>query len=122
MSGILDDIAADVSAALAGTLRPVTFWPYALGGDDGFGGEVPTYATSHTCEGVRGAFDAETAQAYGLPVTSAQIELLASSLPVTPKRLDKINIDDGWFIVDEVQLDAAGAWHVLQCSTTEAVA
>jgi hypothetical protein len=35
--------------------------------------------------------------------------------------LDKINIEGEWWIVTERQLDPAGAWWELQCSSTDAV-
>lgn len=117
---ILDNLIADVSAALAGSLRPATLWQYSVV-DDGYGNQVPGYDTPYACEGIRGSFDEVVAGLSGIPRTDAKIELLASSLATAPNRLDKINIEDEWWIVTEIQLDPAGAWWVLQCSDTEAL-
>lgn len=120
MTNILDGLKADVTDALAGTLRSATLWQYELI-DDGYGGQYPGYDTSYPCEGVRGSFDAVVAGLSGIPRTDAQIELLASSLPTTPKALDKVHIEGTWWIVNERQLDPSNAWWVLQCASTEAV-
>lgn len=101
-------------------LMAATLWQYTEV-DDGYGGVTMDYDTPHVCEGVRGSFDAVVAGLSGIPRTDAKIELLAGTLAVEPKRLDKVNIDGGWWRIDEIEVDGAGAWWVLQCSATEAV-
>lgn len=120
MASILDTLAEDVSAALTGTLHPVTYWQYSVE-DDGMGNQVPTYDTSYACEGIRGSFEAVIAGLSGIPRTDAKIEILASSLATTPAALDKINIEGEWWIVTERQLDPSTSWWELQCSSTSAV-
>jgi hypothetical protein len=120
LSGILDDLKADVSAALTGTLHAATLYQYTTV-PDGYGGTTTTYDAGHACEGLRGSFNSVIAGLSGIPRTDAQIEILASSLSVTPNRIDKINIEGEWWIITEIQLDPSGAWWVLQCSTTDAV-
>lgn len=118
---MLDDLAADVTAALSGQLRTATLWQYAVI-DDGHGNEIPGYDTPYTCEGVRGSYDAQYAGQSGIPRTDARIELLAGTLATTPKQLDKINIDGAWWIVVNIAIDPATAMWVLQCADTSAVA
>ncbi|RUW76946.1 hypothetical protein, partial [Mesorhizobium sp. M1E.F.Ca.ET.063.01.1.1] len=95
---LLDDLKSDVTAALTGELRSAVLWQYSLI-DDGHGNEVPGYDTSYPCEGVRGSYDAQYAGQSGIPRTDAKIELLAGTLAATPKALDKVYIDGGWWIV-----------------------
>lgn len=118
---LLDDVKADVTSALAGTLRPATLWKYSLG-DDGMGNEAPVYDTPYACEGLRGSYDAEYASQSGIPRTAARIELLAGTLAVTPINLDKIHIESTWWIIVQVEVDPAGALWVCQCSKTSAEA
>lgn len=116
---LLDDLKADITAALAGELRSAVLWQYSVV-DDGHGNEVPGYNASYPCDGVRGSYDAQYAGQSGIPRTDAKIELLAGTLAVTPKQLDKINIDGGWWIVVNIEVDPATAMWVLQCSATGA--
>ncbi|MFZ2102988.1 MAG: hypothetical protein WAU86_20735, partial [Oricola sp.] len=111
---------ADVTAALAGELRSATLWPYSLGGDDGYGNPVPTYGPSVACEGLKGSFESVLAGLSGIPRTAAKIELLAGTLAVAPKRLDKINIEGGWWIIVEIEVDPATAMWLCQCADTTA--
>jgi hypothetical protein len=115
---LLDDLKTDIDAALTGALRAATYWR-ATSVSDGIGGFTTTW-TSHTCEGLRSAYDAVVAAQADIPRTDAKIELLASSLSVTVAREDKIKIDDQWWIIREIALDPSGAWWTLQCSSTEA--
>ncbi|RRH86448.1 hypothetical protein EH240_36845 [Mesorhizobium tamadayense] len=116
---MLDDLKADVTAALAGELRTATLWQYSLI-DDGHGNELPGYDTPYACEGVRGSYDAQYAGQSGIPRTDAKIELLAGTLAATPKALDKVYIESSWWIVVDVAIDPASVMWVLQCSTTGA--
>lgn len=117
---MLDDLRADVTAALTGTLRTAT---YAQGEQtfDEYGNPTDTW-TTYPCEGVRGSYDAEYAGLSGIPRTAARIELLAGTLAVTPKRLDKVNIEGGWWLITEIEIDPAGAMWICQCSETSAPA
>ncbi|RDL52098.1 hypothetical protein BLJAPNOD_03249 [Ensifer sp. M14] len=116
---MLDELKADVTAALTGSLRPATLWQYSLG-DDGYGNEAPVYDTPYACEGLRGSYDAEYAGLSGIPRTAAKIELLAGTLAVAPKRLDKIAIEGGWWLITEIEIDPATAMWLCQCSETSA--
>ncbi len=117
---MLDDLKADVTAALVGTLRTAALWPYSLDGDDGFGNPVPTYGPAIACEGLKGSYESVLAGLSGIPRTAAKIELLAGTLSVTPSRLDKINIEGGWWIITEIEVDPAGAMWLCQCAETTA--
>jgi hypothetical protein len=117
---MLDDLRADVTAALTGTLRSAT---YAHGEEtfDEYGNPSYTW-TTYPCEGLRGSYDAEYAGLSGIPRTAAKIELLAGTLAVTPKRLDKIHIESGWWLITEIEIDPATAMWICQCSETSAPA
>jgi hypothetical protein len=118
---LLDDLKADVTAALAGTLRSATYWRQGEPIDDGYGNVIPGSWTSYPCEGVRGSYDDITAGLSGIPRSNSKLELLAGTLAVTPKRLDKINIEGGWWLITEIEIDPATAMWVLQCAETSAV-
>lgn len=120
MTSILDDLKADVSATLVGTLRPAVLWKYTQV-PDGYGGYEFTYNTPYTCEGVRGSFESVLAGLSGIPRTHSKIELLADTLAVTPERLDKIAIEGWWFLIENIEVDPAGAVWVCECSATGAV-
>lgn len=118
---MLDDLKADVTAALAGTLRTATLWQYSVI-DDGAGNEVPVYDTPYTCEAIRGSYDAVYAGQSGIPRTAARIEILAGTLPTTPGAFDKIHIEGSWWMISDVAIDPATALWVCQCEVTTAVA
>ena len=117
---MLDDLAADVTAALTGKLRPATLWKYDLV-DDGTGDVTVIYGPPHECEGLRGSFESVLAGLSGIPRTDARIELLAASLAVTPGRMDVIEIDGGWWSISDVEVDPAGAVWICQCAATSPV-
>ncbi|MGB3390779.1 MAG: hypothetical protein WBA88_22680 [Pseudaminobacter sp.] len=120
MTNILDGLQADVTATLAGTLRNATLWQYSLV-DDGYGGQMPGYDAPYLCDGVRGSFESVLAGLSGIPRTDAKIELIAGTLAVEPKRLDKIHIEGTWWIITEIEVDPAKAVWLCQCEATEAV-
>jgi hypothetical protein len=57
----------------------------------------------------------------GIPRTDAKIELLAGTLAVEPKRMDKLNIEGGWWLIREIEVDPATAMWLCQCFETSAV-
>jgi len=118
---MLDDLKADVTAALAGTLRTATLWHETPGGDDGAGNQLPGTWTDYACDGVRGNFESVMAGLAGIPRTDARIELLAGTLAIEPEREDKIHIDSTWWKISEIEVDPAGAVFVCQCAETSAV-
>jgi hypothetical protein len=118
---MLDDLAADVTSALAGTLRAATLWHETPGGDDGAGNQLPGTWTDYPCEGVKGSFESVMAGLSGIPRTDAKIELLAGTLAVEPKRLDVIEIEGGYWKISEIEVDPAGAVWLCQCAETTAV-
>lgn len=111
---MLDDLKADVTAALAGTLRSATLWHETPGGDDGAGNQLPGVWTDYPCEGVKGSFESVMAGLSGIPRTDAKIELLAGTLSVTPLRLDYIEIEGDWWEIQEIEVDPAGAVWICQ--------
>lgn len=117
---ILDDLNADVTSALAGELRPATFWRSEIVGHNEF--NEPIYAfVSYPCEGVRGTFDVTLTGPGTVPLDAAKIELLASSLSIEVQAGDRIHIDATWWSVSRIERDPALAWWTLQCAASEAV-
>jgi len=114
---LLDDLKADVDAALIGTLRPARLWVRETV-SDGQGGSFPSYPSSLPCEGVRGSFDSVLAGLSGIPRTHAKIDIIASTLAATPKRLDIIEIEGGFWLIENIEEDPAHAVWVLECETT----
>lgn len=117
---MLDNLRDDITAALVGKLRTAT---YAHGEEswDEYGNPSFTW-TTYPCEGIRGSFDAQYASQSGIPRTDSRIELLAGTLAVTPKNLDKIQMEGAWWLVVNVEIDPATALWVCQCSETSAPA
>jgi hypothetical protein len=116
---ILDDLAADVSAALSGVLRVGSLRRVLPGEDDGYGNQLPGEVVTYPFEGVKGNFGIITAGLGGLPRSAGKIEILASSLAVDPERADKLTIDGEWWLVREVSRDPARAWWTLECELTQ---
>lgn len=119
---MLDDLAADVTAALTGTLRTGTLRRETPGGEDEYGNPAPGVVTNYPFEGVRGSYDAEYAGLSGIPRQSARIEILAASITVEPERLDVLTIEGAWWKVTEIEVDPAGSWFVCECAETSAPA
>lgn len=117
MSGILDDLAEDVAAALDGELRTATYWRSQIVGDDGYGNPVYGW-TSYSCQGTRGSYDAAYAGLSGIPRTDSRIEIIAATLAVAPQNLDRIFIESAWWVVTKVETDPATAVWVMQCSSS----
>lgn len=117
---ILDDLAADISAALSGVLRTGTLRHELPGEPDGAGGTSPGETVTYAFEGVQSNFGLIASGVADIPRGAAKIEILASSLEVDPERGDTINIDGGWWLVSEVSRDPAKAWWTLECQSTAA--
>lgn len=118
---MLDELKADITAALSGTLRDGTL--YRLGeGVDEYGNPVPgTWSAVGTFEGLRGSFDSVLASVAGIPRTDAKIEILASTATAQPLRTDKLTMEGAWWSIEEIEIDPAGSWLVCQCRATSAV-
>src|SRR5688572_30148332 len=114
---MLDDLKSDVTEALTGELRSAVLWQYSEV-DDGFGNLVPVYDTPHDCEAVRGSYKAELAGLSGIPRDNAKIEILASSLSVEPVQLDIIEIEDTFWLIENIERDPAGALWVCEGQQT----
>lgn len=117
MTGILDDIADDVVAALGGELRSATFYHGDNTGTDAFGNPITVWS-SYPCEGTRGSYDAEYAGLSGIPRTNVKIEIIARTLAVTPKNLDRIFIEDSWWTITQLETDPANAVWLCQCQAS----
>jgi hypothetical protein len=117
VTGILDDLAEDVQAALGGELRNATYWRSEIVGDDGYGNPVYDWV-AYTCEGMRSNYDAQYAGQSGIPRTNVRIEILASSLNTTPRTLDRILIEDEWWVITQVETDPATAVWLCQCQAS----
>lgn len=119
MTSFLDDIAADITAALSGTLRTGALWRQGEGQDE-YGNPVPgDWAAVSTFEGLRASYSAEWAQA-GIPLTDVKIEMLAASTSTAPVQDDKLNIESAWWFITAVEVDPSGAWFTCQCRSTAA--
>lgn len=112
---MLDDLAADVTSALAGTLRTATLWKSEEVGDDGAGNIIYDYV-AHACQGTRANYDARYAAEAGIPRTEVSIELLAGTLDIAPKNLDYIEIENAWHVITTVETDPATAVWSCQCT------
>lgn len=113
---LLDDLKADVSAALTGELRSATYYAWEVTGYDPDYNE-PIYGwTPHDCEGVRGYYDPATAGLAGIPRDSARIEILASSLAVEPDEMGRIGIEDRFWQITHLETDPATAVWVCECT------
>lgn len=120
MTSILDGLRADVTAAFDGTLRDGELWR-ATEIDDGYGNPVsgpPTQVS--TLQGLRANYDAAYAAQAGIPRTAARIEILAASLSTAPMRDDRINIEDSWWLITELEVDPADAWFIAECIAASA--
>ncbi len=116
MASLLDNLKSDIDSALIGTLRPATLWQYNSV-SDGQGGQIITYDTPFPCEGIRGSFDSVLAGLSGIPRTHAKIDLIASTLAVTPKRVDVIEIEGAFWTIHEIEVDPAHAVWVCECES-----
>ena len=115
---LLDDLAADVHAALGGELRDAEYFAQQVVGDDGYGNPVYGWV-GYPCEGSRANYDAEYASAAGIPRTNVRIEIIARSLEITPATTDRVFIENTWWIVLQVETDPATAVWVLECQASE---
>lgn len=119
---MLDQLKADVTAALTGTLRSGTLRREVDGGQDEYGNPLPGAVTNYPFEGIRGSYDAVYAGQSGIPREASKIEILAASITVEPVRLDVLTIEGAWWQITEIELDPAGSWFVCQCAETSAPA
>ncbi|RVJ82620.1 hypothetical protein [Sinorhizobium medicae] len=115
---MLDDLRADVTAALTGTLRSGTLRREVDGGQDEYGNPLPGVVTNYPFEGIRGSYDAQYAGMSGIPREAAKIEILAASITVEPARLDVLTIEGAWWLIVNIEVDPAGSWFVCQCQAT----
>jgi hypothetical protein len=114
---LLDDLADDVTAALSGELRAGTYWRSEEIGIDPFGNPIVDWV-SYPCEGTRGSYDAEYAGLSGIPRDNARIEIIAGTLAVTARNLDRINIEGAWWEIVQVETDPATAVWLCQCAAS----
>jgi hypothetical protein len=121
MTSILDGLRADVTAAFDGTLRDGTLYRQGEGEDE-YGNPIPgVWESLGTFQGLRANYDAAYAAQAGIPRTAARIEILAASLATAPMRDDRINIEDSWWLITELEVDPADAWFIAECIAASAV-
>ncbi len=119
---MLDELKADIDAALTGALRTGTLRRVLPGEPDGAGGTLPGSTVTYPFEGVVGSYGIIAAGIGGIPRTDAKVEILASSLSTEPLRLDTLTIESKWWQITETSRDPAGAWWELQCQSVSAPA